>query len=462
MATVAKQEKLYTSSELPKVAGGLKIGTRKLAVITGTSSGLGLACLKALLAEKKHFVVCAVRDVQKMNRVAKEEGLDTGSIAVMKLELGNLQSVRDFVQNLRAFKLTRPLDYLVCNAAVYLPKDPEPRFTDDGIEQSLGINHVGHFLLARLLIDDLKKASDPRCVIVGSITGNTNTIGGGLVYPRADLGDLSGLKRAADGEKFVQMADGNRFFGAKAYKDSKVCNMMTMYELHQRYHDSTGINFSSMYPGCIAETALFREKREWFRTLFPLFMKYVTGGYVSEKEAGERLAQVRPRPSLPIAPRPRRSPSTRTRRVEAQAPPAGRPPMVPHHPPILGTRSASRTRSARSRACTGAGTAMRSSLAWRLTSKAARPVQVRLAIRAAPAANCLARDAHAARDRQSPSSLIKPLMSASQPCIRAGRARASGGAGGSIFENELSEEVKNREKSIAMWEYTSKLVGLPA
>ena len=47
-----------------------------------------------------------------------------------------------------------------------------------------------------------------------------------------------------------------------------------------------------MYPGCIATTQLFREKRQWFRTLFPLFMKYVTGGFVSEKESGERLAQV--------------------------------------------------------------------------------------------------------------------------------------------------------------------------
>eukprot|EP00980_Cylindrotheca_fusiformis_P029111 scaffold22725_cov221-Cylindrotheca_fusiformis.AAC.1 len=88
------------------------------------------------------------------------------------------------------------------------------------------------------------------------------------------------------------MADGKPFFGAKAYKDSKVCNMMTVSELHRRYHKDTGIVFSSMYPGCIAETALFREKRQWFRKLFPLFMKYVTGGYVSEEEAGDRLAQV--------------------------------------------------------------------------------------------------------------------------------------------------------------------------
>ena len=127
-------------------------------------------------------------------------------------------------------------------------------------------------------------------VIVGSITGNTNTVGGGAVYPLSDLGRLEGMKQ---GSKMpIAMIDGKNFNGAKAYKDSKICNMMTVLELHRRYHKSTGITFSSMYPGCIAETQLFREKRQWFRTIFPLFMKYITGGYVSQSEAGDRLAQV--------------------------------------------------------------------------------------------------------------------------------------------------------------------------
>lgn len=42
--------------------------------------------------------------------------------------------------------------------------------------------------------------------------------------------------------------DGLDFDAAKAYKDSKVCNMLTMQELHRRYHDSTGITFASLYP----------------------------------------------------------------------------------------------------------------------------------------------------------------------------------------------------------------------
>lgn len=285
-------EKIYfkKDKEAPKVLGGIQIGLRKLVVVTGASSGLGRECAKTLAKTGKYFVVMAVRDVEKGKKVAKKYGFPDGSYIVMKLELASLQSVRDFVANLKAFKSARPLTHLVCNAAVYRPTDPEPAWTDDGFEMSMGVNHLGHFLLVNLLLDDMSRAKGARVCIVGSITGNSNTVGGGLVYPRADLGELQGFEQG--GVNPVAMVDGKPFFGAKAYKDSKVCNMMTVSELNRRYHESTGITFSSMYPGCIAETQLFREKRPWFRKAFPWFMKYVTGGYVGEEEAGERLAQV--------------------------------------------------------------------------------------------------------------------------------------------------------------------------
>lgn len=68
--------------------------------------------------------------------------------------------------------------------------------------------------------------------------------------------------------------------------------MLTMGEMHRRFHKDTGVLFSSLYPGCIAETGLFREHYKLFRTLFPPFQKYITKGYVSEEDAGARLAQV--------------------------------------------------------------------------------------------------------------------------------------------------------------------------
>lgn len=288
--TIGEYRAKRKTSGVPPVLGGIKAGFKKLVVITGASSGLGREAARVLAEKDDYFVICAVRDVEKMKQVAKEMGLRSSSYAILELELSSLASIRKFVFDLKAFKSNRPLDRLVCNAAVYLPKDPEPRYSEDGYEMSMAVNHLGHFLLCNLLLEDMAKAKDARMIVVGSITGNSNTVGGGLVYPRADVGEFQGWE--TNGGKNVPMVDGKPFFGAKAYKDSKVCNMMTVSELHRRYHESTGITFSTLYPGCIAETALFREKRMWFRKLFPAFMKYVTGGYVSEQEAGERLAQV--------------------------------------------------------------------------------------------------------------------------------------------------------------------------
>jgi protochlorophyllide reductase len=104
------------------------------------------------------------------------------------------------------------------------------------------------------------------------------------------LGDLKGL---AEGFKEPHsMIDGKKFNSVKAYKDSKVCNVLTMRELHRRYHQSHGIVFSSLYPGCVATTPLFRNHYPLFQFLFPLFQKYITGGFISEEESGRRVAEV--------------------------------------------------------------------------------------------------------------------------------------------------------------------------
>jgi len=264
------------------------------AIITGASSGLGLNAANALSRSGYH-VVMACRDFAKAKRSAQDMGMDPASYTVMHLDLASLDSVRQFAD---AFKASgRRLDCLVCNAAVYLPTAKEPTFTADGFELSVGTNHLGHFLLANLLLPSLEASPDnspagqPRMVIVGSITGNTNTMAGN-VPPKADLGDLSGLASRAP------MIDGKEFDGAKAYKDSKVCNMLTMRELNKRYGGKGRVAFSSLYPGCIADTGLFRTHFQLFKTLFPLFQKYVTKGYVSQAEAGRRLAQVVSDPAM--------------------------------------------------------------------------------------------------------------------------------------------------------------------
>lgn len=60
-------ERLYTpqQKEIPKILGGLKVGLREIVVITGASSGLGLATAVSLAKTGKYFIVMAVRDVEK-------------------------------------------------------------------------------------------------------------------------------------------------------------------------------------------------------------------------------------------------------------------------------------------------------------------------------------------------------------------------------------------------------------
>lgn len=140
-------------------------------VITGASSGLGLATAKAIAETGKWHVTMACRNFLKAEKAAKAVGIAKENYTVMHLDLASLDSVRQFVDT---FRLSgRPLDVLVCNAAVYLPTAKEPTFTAEGFELSVGTNHLGHFLLSRLLLDDLKKSDFPqkRLIIVGSITG---------------------------------------------------------------------------------------------------------------------------------------------------------------------------------------------------------------------------------------------------------------------------------------------------
>ena len=257
-------------------------------VITGASSGVGLYGAKAL-ADRGWHVVMACRDLPKTELAAVAVGMPQDSYTIMHIDLASLESVRQFVKDFRASG--KSLDALVCNAAIYMPLLKEPLRSPDGYELSVATNHLGHFLLCNLMLEDLKHSefSDPRLVILGTVTHNPDELGG-KIPPGRDLGNVVGF--AAGFKEPISMIDGKKFEPVKAYKDSKVCNVLTMRELHRRYHESTGITFTSLYPGCVAETPLFRNHYPLFQKLFPKFQKYITGGYVSQELAGDRVAVV--------------------------------------------------------------------------------------------------------------------------------------------------------------------------
>ncbi len=274
-------------------------GTPGTVLITGASSGVGLFAAKAL-ADRGWHVVMACRDTDKARRAQAALAIPDQAVTHLQVDLGDLESVDKLVDSVHASG--RPLDALVINAAVYLPRLKHPERSPQGYEISMATNHFGHFLLIHRLLDDLKRSSHPsrRVVILGTVTANSKELGGKIPIPApADLGDLSGF--AAGFKAPIAMADGKTFKPGKAYKDSKLCNMITTQELHRRLHASTGIVFTSLYPGCVADTPLFRNTPAAFRTIFPWFQKNITGGYVSQALAGERVADVVTDPAFAVS-----------------------------------------------------------------------------------------------------------------------------------------------------------------
>ncbi len=231
------------------------------------------------------------RNLAKAKAAAVALNIDAGSISLESIDLGSQVSVRDFASRIEGAGL--PLHALVCNAAVYLPLLKQPARSPEGYELSVATNHFGHFLLSNLLLPLLSPLDGraPRLITLGTVTANSEEFGGKVPIPApADLGNLQGLEAGFCSP--VAMIDGKAFKAGKAYKDSKLCNMIMNREFHRRFHQSTGVVFNTLYPGCVAETALFRDTPKLFQQIFPWFQKNITKGYVSQALSGERVAQV--------------------------------------------------------------------------------------------------------------------------------------------------------------------------
>jgi NAD(P)-dependent dehydrogenase (short-subunit alcohol dehydrogenase family) len=160
------------------------------AVITGASSGLGLECARALLrSDPSWHVVLPVRDAGRGAEAIRQLG-EPRRCTVMPMDLASLTSVRAFVENVRAAGLP-PLHAIVCNAGVQLSGT---EWTEDGVEMTFGVNHLGHFALAQGLLDELTHPA--RIVVVSSGTHDPSkhtgmpdpgyTSAADLAHPRAD------------------------------------------------------------------------------------------------------------------------------------------------------------------------------------------------------------------------------------------------------------------------------------
>src|SRR5229473_254377 len=187
----------WTSDDVPGQHG-------RLAVVTGANTGLGFETAR-VLAARGASVVLAVRDTDKGKRAAARiAGPAPGAdVMVQPLDLTSLESVRAAAGELRA-KHPR-IDLLINNAGVMFPPK---QATGDGFELQLGTNHLGHFALTGLLLEQMLPVPGSRVVTVSSLAHR--------IGARINFGDLQSER------SYSRVA---------AYSQSKLANLMFTYEL---------------------------------------------------------------------------------------------------------------------------------------------------------------------------------------------------------------------------------------
>ena len=198
----------------------------KTIIVTGANSGIGRITTEQLLKQGAH-VILACRRTEEAEKVLNEFDSVQGTGTVLRLDLGDLSSVREFVKKFK--EQFSELHVLVNNAGVMATDFQQ---TKDGFEMQIGVNHFGHFLLTELLLDVLKSSTPSRIVTVSSCFHDVAMGKKGDI----DLNDINFEKR-----KYHQWT---------SYAQSKLANLLHSKELSKRL-EGTGVSAVSVHPGWV-------------------------------------------------------------------------------------------------------------------------------------------------------------------------------------------------------------------
>ena len=203
-------------SEPSEVLEGIDLNG-KVAMVTGGYSGIGLETVRGLKDAGARVIVPARRtDVAKTELSGIVEERD-----ILEMNLADPASVKRFVNEFQNSGTS--LDILINNAAVMAcPKMP----TKEGWDLQFAVNHIGHFILTKGLLNILSKSSGARIVTLSS-TGHK----------------LSGIQW--DDVHFEESYD-----KWKAYGQSKTAASLLAVEIGGRTKDE-GIKTYSVHPGGI-------------------------------------------------------------------------------------------------------------------------------------------------------------------------------------------------------------------
>lgn len=252
-----------------------QVKPQRVVVMTGATAGLGAHALQHIAAQPGTRVIVGAR--------GSERPVPLG-VDVMPLDLASLASVRNFAEAVTWQLGEARIDVLVFNAGMQTANNE--RRSADGYELTFAVNHLAHYLLARLLVS--RMAQDGRLVITTSETHDP------AVTPIAP--------RTLEPQVLAHPTKSGLGSGIRAYAASKLCNLLTAQSFASldevKARRITVVAFS---PGLTGGTSLGRDSPRVMRAIVTLLMhtvfrlvglfrpEYVIG---TPERSGEALAEV--------------------------------------------------------------------------------------------------------------------------------------------------------------------------
>jgi protochlorophyllide reductase len=203
--------------------------TGRTVLVTGATSGIGLAAARELVGRGAH-VLLGARDVDKGERV-RAQLTGAGSATVVHLDVADLDQVADAAKTV--LDSTEALAALVCNAG--LMAGPL-RLSPQGHELQMATNHLGHAALVSGLWP-LLHASAARVVLVSSLAAR-----GGRLSPASTVD---------------QLVAPSPYVPQGVYSNTKQANLLFALELARRASRAgSPVSAVAVHPG-VSNTELF-------------------------------------------------------------------------------------------------------------------------------------------------------------------------------------------------------------
>ena len=223
-----------TAQEIVNECGEKSNVKNSYILVTGATSGIGIETGRILaLAGAKVYLMgrseTKLQEVLKTIDTELQEKSSGGSVEGVICDLNSLSSIKQFAE--KFIREKKPLNILILNAGIFNFNFAQ---TVDGLEQVMGVNHIGHAYLTQLLMPILINHAPSRIVIVSSKLHEGSPIN----YQAFDQMN-SKENNAKKGWSMM-----------KSYQQSKLANILYARALAQHYKNKQ-ITAYSLHPGVI-------------------------------------------------------------------------------------------------------------------------------------------------------------------------------------------------------------------